>query len=77
MMRQCNIPIKIKLLNVKEANERARHHDLHKFERSLFFRRNFRKTENNVPNIRPKLPGLDVTFIPLFIQTVSFFYFID
>lgn len=75
MMRRCNIPIEIKLLNVKEANERAKHYDLYKFERSFFFRRNFKKIEKNVPKIRPKLPGLDVTSIPLFIQTVSFLLF--
>lgn len=74
-MRQYNIPIEMKLLNVKEANERAKHHDLHKFERSLFFRRNFKKIEDIVPKIRPKLPGLDITIIPLFIQTVSFLLF--
>ncbi|XP_012537164.2 probable ATP-dependent RNA helicase spindle-E [Monomorium pharaonis] len=69
-MRQSNIPIEIKLLNIKEARERAKHHDPHKFERALFFRKNFRKEENNVPKIRPKLPGLDVTSIPLFMQTI-------
>lgn len=74
-MRQCNIPIEIKLLNPKEANERAKHYDLQKYERSLFFRRDFKKMENNVPKIRPKLPGLDVTCIPLFIRTVSFFFY--
>jgi len=75
MMRQCNIPIEIKLLNIKEAIEKARHHDFHKFERTLFFRKNFRKIKNDVPKIRAKLPGLDVTFIPLFIRTVSFLLF--
>jgi len=75
MMRQCNIPIEIKLLNIKEAIERARHHDFHKFERALFFRKNFRKIKSDVPKIRVKLPELDVTFIPLFIRTVSFLLF--
>ncbi|TGZ53458.1 probable ATP-dependent RNA helicase spindle-E isoform X1 [Temnothorax longispinosus] len=70
MMKQCNIPIEIKLLNVAEANERARHYDVHKFERNFFFRRNVRMIETNVSKIRPTLPGLDVTFIPLFIQTI-------
>ncbi|XP_011704566.1 PREDICTED: probable ATP-dependent RNA helicase spindle-E isoform X2 [Wasmannia auropunctata] len=70
MMRYCNIPIELKLLNVKEANERARRHDLQKFQRTLYFRRNFIKTENVVPKIRPQLPGLDVTNIPLFVQTI-------
>lgn len=75
MMRQANIPIEIKLLNIKEANNRARHYDFHKFERTHFFRKNFRRLESDIPKIRPKLPGLDVTFIPLFIQTVSFLLF--
>ncbi|XP_011864372.1 PREDICTED: probable ATP-dependent RNA helicase spindle-E [Vollenhovia emeryi] len=69
-MRQCNIPIELMLLNVKEANERVKHYDHHKFERNLFFRRNVSKIQNNVPQIRPNLPGLDITFIRLFIQNI-------
>ncbi|KAL0106286.1 hypothetical protein PUN28_016183 [Cardiocondyla obscurior] len=70
MMKQCNIPIEIKLLDAYEANKRAKSHDLHKFKRYLFFQRNIKKTETNILKVRPRLPGLNVTSIPLFIQTV-------
>ncbi|KYN35997.1 putative ATP-dependent RNA helicase spindle-E [Trachymyrmex septentrionalis] len=70
MMRQCNVPIKIKLLNIKEANEKAKDYNLHKFGQNVFFYKNFERLKNNVPQIRSNLPGLDVTFIPLFIQNI-------
>ncbi|XP_011646835.1 LOW QUALITY PROTEIN: probable ATP-dependent RNA helicase spindle-E, partial [Pogonomyrmex barbatus] len=70
MMRQCSVPIKIQLLNIKEANEMAKHYNFHQFERNLFFRKNFRKMEIDVPEIGPELPGLDITVIPLFIQNI-------
>ncbi|KYN06454.1 putative ATP-dependent RNA helicase spindle-E [Cyphomyrmex costatus] len=43
MMRQCNVPIEIKLLSLKEANERARCYNFYKFERSVFFNKNLKK----------------------------------
>lgn len=76
-MRHCNVPIKINLLNIGEALKRAEYHDIHKFERTLFFHKDLRKIESNSYKIKPKLPGLDVTFIPLFIQTVSFLLSVD
>jgi len=75
MMRQCNVPIQIKLLNTKEANEKAKRHNFHKFEQNVFFYKNFKRLENNVLKIRSNLPGLDVIFIPLFIQNVRFLLF--
>lgn len=71
-MRHCNVPININLLNIKEAQKRAVYHDVHKFERTLFFHKDLRKLESDSYKIKAKLPGLDVTFIPLLIQTVSF-----
>lgn len=71
-MRYCNVPIKINLLNIKEAQKRAENHDIHKFKRTFFFHKDLRKIESDSYKIKPKLPGLDVSFIPLFIQTVSF-----
>ncbi|KYN17992.1 putative ATP-dependent RNA helicase spindle-E [Trachymyrmex cornetzi] len=70
MMKQCNVPIKIKLLNIKEANEKAKRYNFHKFEQNVFFKKNCKTLENNVPKIRSNLPGLNVTSIPLFIQNI-------
>jgi len=75
-MKQCNIPFSIKLLNIKKANEMASHHNLRRFERRLFFQRGVKKMETDVPKIRPELPQLDVTFISLFILTVSLYTYI-
>lgn len=72
-MKQCNVPFEIKLLNTKAASEMARHHNLHRFERRLFFQKGVKKTDIDIHKIRPELPRLDVTFIPLFLQTVSLF----
>lgn len=71
-MRQCDVPIEINLLNIKEAQKRAKYHDVHKFERTLFYHKDLREIESDTNKIRPELPELDVTFIPLFIQTVSY-----
>ncbi|XP_071580975.1 probable ATP-dependent RNA helicase spindle-E [Temnothorax nylanderi] len=71
MMKRRDIPIEIKLLNEGEANERAKHYDVRKFERKVIFRRNDEKMEKNVSETRPTLPELDVKFIPLFIRKVS------
>lgn len=75
-IRQCDIPIEINLLNIKEAQKRAKYYEVHKFERTLFYHKDLREIKSDSYKIRPKLPGLDVTFIPLFIQTVSFFFII-
>lgn len=69
------MPIEIKLLNESEAKERANYHDLWRFERNFFFHKDFQKKKNEISKIRPELPELDVTCIPLFIQTVSFYLF--
>lgn len=73
-MRQCDVPININLLNIKEAHKMAKYHNVCKFERTLFFHKDLRRIESNSYKIRPELPGLDITYIPLFIQTqtVSF-----
>lgn len=70
-MKQCNVPLEIKLLDLKKAHEMARHHNLHRFERSLFFQCGVKKMEIDIPKVRPELPQLDVTFIPLLITMVS------
>ncbi|KAL6437658.1 hypothetical protein ACFW04_004216 [Cataglyphis niger] len=69
-IRQCDIPIEINLLNIKEAQKRAKYYDVHKFERTLFYHKDLREIKSDSYKIRPKLPELDVTFIPLFIQTI-------
>ncbi|XP_071581113.1 probable ATP-dependent RNA helicase spindle-E [Temnothorax nylanderi] len=70
-MKRCDIPIEIKLLNEREANERAKHYDVRKFERSHFFRRNVEKTEENVSETRSTLPGLDENEISLYIRNID------
>ncbi|KMQ97708.1 putative atp-dependent rna helicase spindle-e-like protein [Lasius niger] len=68
-MKQCDVPININLLNIKEAHKMAKYHNVCKFERTLFFHKDLRRIESNSYKIRPELPGLDITYIPLFIQT--------
>lgn len=75
-MRQSEILIEIGLLNVMEAHERSKNQDLNRFERISFFHKGqISKRNSNPSKVKPKLPGLDVTFIPLSIQNVSFFFF--
>ncbi|XP_011343987.2 probable ATP-dependent RNA helicase spindle-E [Ooceraea biroi] len=69
-MRHCNVPIEIKLLDESEARRRAESHDLWRFEQSFFFHKTFQKKRSEISKIRPELPDLDVTCIPLCIQTI-------
>lgn len=70
-MKMCKVPIRIKVLNdTKKEKELAMRHNIQKFEQKLYFTKNNKSIENNVPKIRPKLPELDVTFIPLSIKKV-------
>lgn len=71
-MRHCNVPVRIELLNAKEAQERKVNQKLDRFEKSVFFHRaTTRKTTSDLSDIRPELPDLDVNFIPLSIENVS------
>ncbi|XP_029166028.1 probable ATP-dependent RNA helicase spindle-E [Nylanderia fulva] len=69
-MRQCDVPFKINLLNLKEAQKMAKYHNVDKFEQTHFFNKDLKRIKSNSYKISPKLPGLDVTEIPLSIQTI-------
>ncbi|EFN82362.1 probable ATP-dependent RNA helicase spindle-E [Harpegnathos saltator] len=71
-MRHCNIPIKIDLLRAKEAQKISIDQDLDRFEKTMFFNKekNRSKTRRDSFKIRPELPGLDITFVPLSIQNI-------
>lgn len=73
-MKLCKVPIRIEVLNdTRKEKELAMRHNIQKFEQKLYFTKNDKPIKNDdVPKIRPELPGLDVTFIPLFIKKVIF-----
>ncbi|XP_014470956.1 PREDICTED: probable ATP-dependent RNA helicase spindle-E isoform X2 [Dinoponera quadriceps] len=67
-MRHCEIPIKIGLLNATEAEKRSKDQGLDRFQRTVFFNKERQIRRSDC--IRPKLPGLDVTFVPLSMQNI-------
>lgn len=70
-MRQCEVPIKIGLLNTKTAQKRSKNENLGRFEKTVFFKKETEKIRSNLFKIGPELPSLNVSFIPLSIQNVS------
>ncbi|XP_032664411.1 probable ATP-dependent RNA helicase spindle-E isoform X2 [Odontomachus brunneus] len=70
-MRHCEIPIKIGLLNKNKAHDRSKNEDLDRFENTIFFKKGITcKTRSDLFKIKPELPGLDITFVPLSIQNI-------
>lgn len=71
-MRHCEVPIKIGLVNATYAHGWSDSLKLSRFEKMVFFnKKKTRQIKNHLHDIRPELPGLDVTLVPLFIQNVS------
>lgn len=70
-MRHCEVPIKIGLLSTKTAQGRSKNENLDRFEKTVFFRKETKQIRSNSFKIRPELPSLDTSFIPLSIQNVS------
>lgn len=66
-MRQINYPIIVPVLDQDTAEQRAKELDLVSYTNNTFLKRN---KQFDVPVLRPVLPGIDVSFIPLVILNV-------
>lgn len=74
-MRQCDVPIAIDILDEEKARSRIQDYDLTKYQHTVLFNKGVIEENgctHNISKIRPVLPGLDITYIPLYIRNVCF-----